>query len=578
MIFKNITIRQKIGLGYALVLGISLIGITMGQSVGQYYENQARIELELSYEEDELLHEFKIALLKLDKRENQLLSVNNQQKLDIHHDKTSEIVKDIKTVMEELDLYIKNNQTKDEDIKELTEWWQVAKPKINIYIEEVTKLLPEKNVDNFNDKKLEEMREKILNFIQSNLSKNIDIIDDKLTDLIEDTHKEKIIINSKFKQTQKIHSYIVYSSLLLSIVTAIALALYISRVIAKPIENATQVVNKVIENNDFTLQIPIKTQDEIGVLSQTFNHLITEIADYTDKLENARQNLEARVRERTAELQATLENLHQTQSQLIQTEKMSSLGQMVAGVAHEINNPVNFIYGNIEHIDNYIKDLINLINLYEKYYPETETEIHELIEDIELDFIREDLPKIINSMQLGTDRIRAIVLSLRNFSRLDEAEIKLSDIHEGIDSTLLLLNHRLKLGINVIKNYGNLPLIECYPAQLNQVFMNIISNGIDAIIEQEDYQNKQIIITTEKRNNEQIIVKIADNGTGIPDEIKSKLFDPFFTTKPVGKGIGLGLSIVYQIITKHHGQIEVNSSVGKGTQFEIILPMKFPNK
>ncbi|MDZ8087341.1 MAG: ATP-binding protein, partial [Nostoc sp. DedQUE12b] len=254
----------------------------------------------------------------------------------------------------------------------------------------------------------------------------------------------------------------------------------------------------------------------------------------------------------------------------------SSLGQMVAGIAHEINNPVNFIYGNIQCATDYTQDLLNLVKLYQQQYPNPIYLIEDNIEEIDLNFIHKDLPSLLSSMKMGAQRIQEIVLSLRNFSRLDEADMKEVDIHEGIDNTLLILNHRLQQEIQVIKKYGDLPLVECYPAQLNQVFMNILSNAIDAVLDQKTHsgKSKQIFIDTLKIDDIFIKVGIRDNGPGISPEIKKKLFDPFFTTKPVGKGTGLGLSICYQIVDKHQGKIEVMSEFEQGTEFAIILPIK----
>ena len=306
------------------------------------------------------------------------------------------------------------------------------------------------------------------------------------------------------------------------------------------------------------------------LFSVTIGSLIGNRLNQTILLEQKNKKLE----ETQGELYQILENLKKTQSQLIQTEKMSSLGLMVAGIAHEINNPVNFIYGNLEHTKTYQENLLGLINLYEKEYPHPTATIIEEKERIELDFLLEDLPKIMSSMKMGSERIREIIVSLRNFSRTDEADLKTVNIHDGIDSTLLILNHRINAEINIIKNYGNVPLIECYPALLNQVFMNIINNAIDSLLEQEDNRGKSITIATHRSGVNEISITIRDNSLGIPTEIQDKLFDPFFTTKPVGKGTGLGLAISYQIIAKHQGNIRVISEVGRGTEFLILLPIK----
>jgi two-component system, NtrC family, sensor kinase len=274
------------------------------------------------------------------------------------------------------------------------------------------------------------------------------------------------------------------------------------------------------------------------------------------------------------ELEQTLQELRQTQAQLIQTEKLSSLGQMLAGIAHEINNPVNFIFGNLTYIDAYVQDLMKLLQLYHEKYPEPDSAIQAHLEEIDYDFVMDDLLKMLRSTRMGSERIIQIVLSLRNFSRQDHLEMKLSNIHDGIDSTLLILSHRLKIGINVVKEYGNLPLINCYPAQLNQVFMNIINNAIDALLDQPNQLKKEIIIRTSTFNQDSIQIRIKDNGPGIPFGLQTKLFEPFFTTKPVNKGTGLGLSICQQIIANHQGTIQVISKVDEGAEFTIQLPVQ----
>ena len=307
--------------------------------------------------------------------------------------------------------------------------------------------------------------------------------------------------------------------------------------------------------------------------------------------------LEKRVDERTSELKQALKELQQAQLHMVQAEKMSSLGQLVAGVAHEINNPVGFICNNLAHAKEYSQDMIRILHLYQQHYPNPEAEIREELEAVDMEFLVEDLPEILESMNLGTERIRNISLSLRNFSRSDASNRLPVNVHDGIESTLLILGHRLKANsdrpkIEVIKNYGDLPEVPCYPGLLNQVFMNVIANAIDALeigngtspAETENSaetipQMSQNPIATIRISSELVedcaIVRIADNGPGIPEQIRSKLFEPMFTTKPIGQGTGLGLSISRDIVVeKHGGKLKCVSAPGQGTVFIIEIPLE----
>ncbi|MEP0759275.1 ATP-binding protein [Coleofasciculus sp. FACHB-T130] len=362
-----------------------------------------------------------------------------------------------------------------------------------------------------------------------------------------------------------------------------------------------------------TKKIPIFDESGIPQYLLGISEDITERKQALEALgesEAAQSSAIASLQQQAVQMKKAMQTLQSSQSQLVQNEKMSSLGQLVAGVAHEINNPVSFIYGNLAYADQYTQNLLHLLQLYQGYYPDPVPEIEAYKENIDLTFVIEDLSKILSSMKLGADRIRQIVLSLRNFSRLDQAEMKAVDIHEGLDSTLLILQHRMKAkggnqGIELIKEYGNLPLVECHAGQMNQVFMNILNNAID-VLEEYSYQhlaiatienlhthslelgqtppisNTQVPVASIRIRTEvveiddcpQVVIRIRDNGSGIPPEAITRLFDPFFTTKPVGKGTGLGLSITHQIVVeKHGGVLKCSSEPGQGTEFYIEIPI-----
>ncbi|WP_375469037.1 response regulator [uncultured Nostoc sp.] len=306
------------------------------------------------------------------------------------------------------------------------------------------------------------------------------------------------------------------------------------------------------------------------------------------KISNLTYTLEQRVQERTAELTQSLQQLQQTQLQLIQSEKMSTLGQLVAGIGHEINNPIGFIEGNFSYITEYTNNLLHLVNLQQQKLPHPEPEIEELLNQMDFEYLAEDIPKLLASMRQGIDRLKGISLSLRTFARSDISSKMEFQIHEGINSTLMLLKHRLQNkgnhpAIEVITQYGKLPPISCYPGQLNQVFMNIIANAIDALDDlNQNHSDQKIaacpntitITTSVNYQQETVIICIQDNGPGMLPEVQTRIFEQSFTTKPVGKGTGLGLAISYQIIVdKHNGQIDCLSIPGEGTKFIITLPI-----
>lgn len=371
---------------------------------------------------------------------------------------------------------------------------------------------------------------------------------------------------------------------IISLILAILMVSFLRRSIAYPIQRLTSVTTRIMEGN-FEVQAKVEFQDEVGKLASTFNQMTAYLKQSHADLEQSKATLEQRVKQRTKEIQeknieleTTLRQLKDTQAKLIQSEKMSSLGQLVGGVAHEINNPVNFIHANLYHLDQYIIDLLDLLKLYQQELATPSLDIHTKIVEMDLDFLIEDFPQIIHSMQTGTERISQIVTSLRNFSRLDEAEMKGVDIHNGLENTLMLLQKKLKSStqqpeIQIIKEYGHLPEVECYAGQLNQVFLSLIANAIEALQESKVQQPSITIRTQFLTKNSRIQIQIEDNGKGINPQIQDKLFDPFFTTKPVGQGVGLGLAISYNIIEKHHGSLSVFSEPGQGAIFILEIPI-----
>lgn len=376
---------------------------------------------------------------------------------------------------------------------------------------------------------------------------------------------------------------------LVAALSSIYLAHLLSRSITQPLQQlirGTQQITAGRWNHKITLQ----TNDELTTLANGFNHMGDRLHTVVESLKSQAEKLKqsrALAQTRADELEKTLQELHRTQAQLIHQEKMSGLGQMIAGVAHEINNPVTFIKGNIEPAQTYMEELLSLIELYQAHFPKPPKEIVAEQDAVDLPFLKKDVVKLLFSMRVGAERIAGIVKSLKTFSRVDEAICKQVDLHDCLDSTLLILEHRLKANgqcseIEVVKDYGQLPLVECFASQLNQVFMNLLANAIDALEEKEKAASTaqpkeplQIYIRTAVPENNQVLIQIGDNAGSLPEAVKSRIFEPFYTTKPVGKGTGLGLSISYQIVTElHGGQLMCQSIPGESTDFTIKIPSR----
>lgn len=580
--FRHLNIGQKIGLGYAVSLSVAIAGAIAGIVIGNVHYQQARDWQEDVDEEfrlawslqsnlsNVLLHEREIAVL-LDQFEQQQITVDEfnadfkEEYIELlnYAEATEQSWRDLKAS------YDKEHSV-EETFEEVESYQAIVQQYDGLshqYTTEVkrslTEILSAMSADQASSSLLYEFKESTL---PPEFHEFVESVATLFNNVLADDAEAEIAL----ERAEELRTQIIVISLLLSAVIAAVLSFLVSWAISSPIQSTTQLARQVTQERNFDLHLPVTTTDEIGVLTMALNNLIYE----TKQLLTEQKAAEAR---------------------LIQTEKMSSLGQLVAGVAHEINNPANFIHGNLTYAQQYATDLLELINLYQREYPEPSQRIQAQINAIDLDFLESDLIKMLESMRSGSNRIREIVKSLRTFSRMDEAEIKPVDIHDGIDSTLMILHHRIKEKYNrpaiaVTKSYGCLPLIECYASALNQVFMNLLSNAIDALDElfvpassnpqtrlavQPTAHLPTIHIRTTLIPGNRVAIHITDNGGGISSVARERLFDPFYTTKPVGKGTGLGLSISHQIVVeRHHGELKCYSNPGNGTEFVVEIPIQ----
>ena len=552
---RQFKIGHKITIGYGIAIGVAALGILSGQIIGELvWEAPALEQRDQEQREAAILLELKDAILE---SQSDITPFLRQPKLlETYYYHLRNRADQVQVLFERMEAMMPHPRSLEDEnahnYQSLETLHEKHDQTIAAYWQELdaTLALLESSPSDLSWTE-QELQALLIDFMNSPAALQLEGLVRDLDGLIGEVEQAEQATHIDVMKARQIKDFVTVASLVCSIVLAIAISIYLTQHITQPLTAVTHVAQRVTAEANFALKAPIMTQDEVGVLGTSLNHLILKVSTLLEEqaiakqqLESHSQLLERMVEERTEELyeknavlQETLQALQKAQVQMIQSEKMSGLGQMVAGIAHEINNPVSFIHCNLTPAQDYAQDLLTLIQHYRQTYPNPTEAIAEFIEEIDLEFLQEDFPKLLDSMSLGTKRIRNIIQSLRTFSRLDEAELKEVDIHDGIDSALMILQNRIKPkppfpGLHIQPDYGNLPLVECYPGQLNQVFMNLLVNAVDALEEHwkkiPDLNDLTIHIHTQLVDAHTISIHIRDNGPGIPQEMQMRLFDPFF--------------------------------------------------
>lgn len=593
-------VRQKITWGYALSLGVAVVGTGIGILIADHQQKLAVAKVDDVLEELDIITRLQVDVLQTSNHQQKIKELLAQPVLlkeeyvefQEHYNNFRQSWAKFKdsnggTAGQE---YIE----RDGEVEAVNAFLVKYQGVPETYIQAIDRLLPRLNPATLNPANIASIQADLTELERSVLMAKINTFSKDILVIVKNIYEEYEEVKVAIDASNTLRLRVIGGSMAVSIAIAVILSILTSRAIARPIQSLTQVTQQSLKELNFNLQADIAAEDEIGTLTVSFNQLIATVKELLKEQQEYSQKLEMKVFERTEELnnkniqlEDTLEKLNSTQFQLVQNEKMSSLGNLVAGIAHEINNPIGFLNGSVKNAEDYAQDLIKHLALYQQYYPDAAAPVQKNALDIDLEYLIEDLPKLLNSMQGATDRIKSMSKSLRTFSRADTDRQVKANLHEGLDSTLLILKYRLKSSekrpdINILRDYGNLPEIECFPGQLNQVFMNILANAIDVFDEMAQTKSfdelqvygPKITISTKIISN-QVQILIADNGGGMTEDVKAKIFDYLFTTKSVGKGTGLGLAIARQIaVEKHGGAIAVDSTLGEGTEFTIQLPVK----